>query len=117
MYYLSDEDVLDLYAEHIGDSAALLRPELLSSAVALPQARMFGEELYPHISRRPLRCCARSRRISRLSTAICESRGSRPASFSPHMIRLAKNEVDIDDIGSFLAERSHIRRDAEDAAS
>jgi death-on-curing protein len=49
LFYLADEDVRALYVEHIGQAEALMRPELLSSAVALPQATMFGEELYPHI--------------------------------------------------------------------
>jgi len=48
LYYLTVADVLELYVEHIGPQEALIRPDLLESAVALPQATMFGEELYPH---------------------------------------------------------------------
>ena len=49
MVYLSTADVLELFELHIGPRSALSRPELLESAVALPQATMFGEDLYPHI--------------------------------------------------------------------
>ena len=49
MFYLADEDVLALYVEQVGTAEALIRPELLASAVASPQATMFGEDLHPHI--------------------------------------------------------------------
>ncbi|MFY9718340.1 MAG: type II toxin-antitoxin system death-on-curing family toxin [Candidatus Cybelea sp.] len=49
MLFLDADDVLALYAEHVGARSHLLRPELLESAVALPQAAMFGVDLYPHL--------------------------------------------------------------------
>jgi death-on-curing protein len=49
VFYLTFDDVLELYVEHVGPRQALNRPDLLESAVALPQATMFGEELYPHV--------------------------------------------------------------------
>ena len=49
MFFLDVDDVLALYAEHVGSRRQLVRPELLESAVALPQATMFGTELYPHL--------------------------------------------------------------------
>ncbi len=49
MFFLDVDDVLELYAEHVGSRRQLVRPELLESAVALPQATMFGKELYPHL--------------------------------------------------------------------
>lgn len=49
MIFLDVDDVVELYAEHVGSRRQLVRPELLESAVALPQATMFGTELYPHL--------------------------------------------------------------------
>lgn len=49
MFYLSADDVLELYAQHIGPREALTRADLLESAVMLPQATMFAQELYPHV--------------------------------------------------------------------
>lgn len=49
MFFVDVDDVLELYAEHVGSRRHLVRPELVESAVALPQASMFGVELYPHL--------------------------------------------------------------------
>ncbi len=38
VFFLDEDDVLELYAEHVGSRRQLVRPELLESALALPQA-------------------------------------------------------------------------------
>lgn len=72
MFFLDVDDVLELYAEQVGSRRQLVRPELLESAVALPQAAMFGTELYPHLFQKAAALRARSRRTSRSSTATNE---------------------------------------------
>lgn len=73
MFYLTVEDVIALYAAHVGPAAALNRPDLLESAVAAPQASMFGEDLYPHVYLKAaalLRSIARIRRSSMATNAL-----------------------------------------------
>jgi death on curing protein len=80
VFYLTSEDVIDLYIHNVGPRDALTRPDLLDSAVALPQATMFGDELYPHIFQKAaalLRSIAQNQALMETS----ESLGSRHESF------------------------------------
>jgi death-on-curing protein len=121
------DDVLDLYVEHFGPREALARPELLESAVALPQATMFGEDLYPDLFLKAaamLRSIAQNqsfldgnKRIAWLSMRVFLALNG----FNVHatvdhglamMIELAENRIDLDGIREFLFVRAARRDDA-----
>ncbi len=118
MLFLDVDDVLELYAEHVGSRRQLVRPELLESAVALPQATMFGAELYPHIFQKAaalLRSIAQNqpfldgnKRIAWIAMRTFLAANG----FEVHaevdeglqlMIDLAERKLDVDDIAEFLA--------------
>jgi death-on-curing protein len=127
MVYLSTADVLDLFELHIGPRSALSRPELLESAVALPQATMFGEDLYPHIFQKAaalLRSIAQNqsfvdgnKRIAWLAMSVFLAANGIDVLATPEdglqlMTDLANSFANIDAIGAFLAQRSRPRGDA-----
>jgi death on curing protein len=118
--------VLDLYVAHFGPRDALSRPELLESAVMLPQASMFGEDLYPDIFMKAaalLRSIAQNqsfldgnKRIAWVATAIFLAANG----FDVHatvadghgmMIELAENRIDLAGIRTFLLDRAVPRSD------
>jgi len=114
MVYLSTADVLELFELHIGPRSALSRPELLESAVALPQATMFGEDLYPHIFQK---AAALLRSIAQNQSFVD---GNKRIAWLAMSVFLAANGIDVlangfanlDAIGAFLAQRSRPRGDA-----
>jgi death on curing protein len=131
VFYLTSEDVIDLYIHNVGPRDALTRPDLLDSAVALPQATMFGDELYPHIFQKAaalLRSIAQNqafldgnKRIAWITARVFLAANGVDVIASVEdgltlMIDLANGESDTDAIGAFLAERSHIRNDASNEA-
>lgn len=124
MFFLDVDDVLELYAEHIGPRPQLIRPELLESAAALPQATMFGAELYPHLFQKAaalLRSIAQNqpfldgnKRIAWIAMRVFLAANGFDIHADPDdglklMIGLAKGNLDIDDIADFLARHSVIR--------
>ena len=124
--------MLELYTEHIGAEAALNRPERLDSAVALPQASMFGVDLYPHVYLKAavmLRSLVQNqsfldgnKRIAWLATRVFLAANGVDVYASVDdglalMIALADGQLDVEAIGAWLAERSAIREDvAEDVS-
>jgi death-on-curing protein len=126
VFFLDVDDVLELYAEQVGSRRQLVRPELLESAVALPQATMFGADLYPHLFQKAaalLRSIAQNqpfldgnKRIAWIATrAFLAANG-----FDVHanaraglklMTDLADRKLDVDDIAEFLAKRATARID------
>ena len=130
--YPSVDDVVELFAAHVGQRDALTRPDLLDSAVAAPQQTMFGEDLYPHIYLKAaalLRSIAQNqafadgnKRIAWLTMRVFLAANgldviATVAEGLELMIALAENRVDVNAIADFLAERSRIRLDADDFAS
>lgn len=127
MFYLTTEDVLELYSLHIGPAEALNRPDLLESAVALPQATMFGEELYPHLFTKAaalLRSIAQNqsfidgnKRIAWIATRVFLAANGSDIRVSLEeglrlMNDLAEKKLALDEIGAYLAEHAHVREDA-----
>lgn len=121
MFFLGVDDVLELYAEHIGSRRQLMRPELLESAVALPQATMFGAELYPHLFQKAaalLRSIAQNqpfldgnKRIAWIVTrTFLAANGFDVRADADEglklMIDLAERTLDVDDVAEFLATRA-----------
>lgn len=124
MFFLDVDDLPELYAEHVGPRQHLVRPELLESAVALPQATMFGTELYPHLFQKAgalLRSIAQNqpfldgnKRIAWIAMrAFLAANG-----FDVHaevdeglrlMIDLAERKLDVDDVAEFLATHAATR--------
>jgi death on curing protein len=124
VFFLDVDDVLELYSEHVGSRRQLVRPELLESAVALPQATMFGAELYPHLFQKAaalLRSVAQNqpfldgnKRIAWIAArAFLAANG-----FDVHadaeeglklMLDLAERKLDVDDVAEFLAMRAAAR--------
>jgi death-on-curing protein len=132
MFYLATEDVVELYVLHIGEASALTRPDLLESAVALPQASMFGEDLYPHIYLKAgalLRSIAQNqsfidgnKRIAWIAMRVfLAANGVNVRATTSDglnlMVSLAEGRVDVDGIAAFLAEHAEIAPDAEDNSS
>lgn len=124
MFFLDVDDVLELYAEHVGSRRQLVRPELLESAVALPQATMFGTELYPHLFQKAaalLRSIAQNqpfldgnKRIAWIAMRTFLAANG----FEIHteideglrlMIDLAERRLGVDDVAEFLAMRAVTR--------
>jgi death on curing protein len=124
VFFLDVDDVLELYAEHVGLRRQLVRPELLESAVALPQATMFGAELYPHIFQKAaalLRSIAQNqpfldgnKRIAWIAMRTFLAANG----FDVHaevdeglqlMIDLAERKLDVDDVAEFLATHAAAR--------
>ena len=119
--------MLDLYVEHFGPREALARPELLDSAVALPQATMFGEDLYPDLF---LKAAAMLRSIAQNQAFLDGNKRTAWLAmrvflavngFNVHatvddgltmMIELAENRIDLDGIRAFLFARAVPRDDA-----
>jgi death-on-curing protein len=132
MFYLSLDDVLVLFVEHVGPREALTRPDLLESAVALPRASMFGEDPYPHLFLKAaalLRSIAQNQAFidgnKRIASIACrvflgvngiDVRTSTEKGLAL-MIELANNEVDVEGIAAFLAEHSSVRADADELGS
>lgn len=127
MFYLNTEDVLELYSLHVGPSEALNRPDLLESAVALPQATMFGEELYPHLFTKAaalLRSIAQNqafidgnKRIAWIATRVFLAANGIDVHVSLEeglqlMNDLAEKKINLDEIGAYLAEHGTLRDDA-----
>ena len=130
MFYLSMEDVLVLYAEHVGPREALVRSDLLESAVALPQASMFGEDLYPHAFLKAaalLRSLAQNQAFldgnKRIAWIACRvylgANGIDVRTTTEEglalMVALAGGKIDVEGLAAFLAEHSHVRTDAGEA--
>lgn len=44
--FLAPDDVIDLYTTHVGDRSDLKRSDVLTAAVAAPQATLFGEDVH-----------------------------------------------------------------------
>jgi death on curing protein len=118
VFFLDVDDVLELYAEHVGSRRHLVRPELLESAVALPQASMFGVELYPHLFQKAaalLRSIAQNqpfldgnKRIAWIAARTFLAANG----FDIHadsaqglklMVDLAERKLEVDDIAQLLA--------------
>jgi death-on-curing protein len=131
MFYLSLDDVLVLFVEHVGPREALTRADLLESAVALPQATMFGEDLYPHVFLKAaalLRSIAQNqafidgnKRIAWIACRVFLGANGIDVHTTMEkglalMIALANNEVGVDGIAAFLAEHSNVRADADESA-
>ncbi|HEV3157540.1 MAG TPA: type II toxin-antitoxin system death-on-curing family toxin [Candidatus Baltobacteraceae bacterium] len=127
MFYLNIEDVLELYSLHVGSAQALNRPDLLESAVALPQATMFGEELYPHLFTKAaalLRSIAQNqafidgnKRIAWIATRVFLAANGIDILVSIEeglglMNGLAERKLNLDEIGAYLAEHGRMREDA-----
>ncbi len=118
MFFLDVDDVLELYAEHVGSRRQLVRPELLESAVALPQATMFGAELYPHLFQKAaalLRSIAQNqpfldgnKRVAWIAMrTFLAANGFDVRAGADEglklMIDLAERKLDVDDVAEFLA--------------
>jgi death-on-curing protein len=127
VFYLNIEDVLELYSLHVGSAQALNRPDLLESAVALPQATMFGEELYPHLFTKAaalLRSIAQNqafidgnKRIAWIATRVFLAANGIDILVSIEeglglMNGLAERKLNLDEIGAYLAEHGRMREDA-----
>ena len=128
MFYLTTEDVLELYSLHVGPADALNRPDLLDSAVALLQATMFGEELYPHIFTKAaalLRSVAQNqafidgnKRIAWIATRVFLAANGINIQVSREeglrlMNDLAEKKIILDEIGEYLAKHAHVREDTD----
>jgi len=128
VFYLDTAGVLELYVIHIGPPEALTRPDLLESAVALPQASMFGEDLYPHIFTKAaalLRSIAQNqafidgnKRIAWIAaTSFLAVNGLDVLVSLEEGLRLmndlAERKLDIDGIGAFFVEHCQVRKDAD----
>lgn len=124
MFFLDVDDVLELYAEHVGSRRHLVRPELLESAVALPLATMFGAELYPHLFQKGaalLRSIAQNqpfldgnKRIAWIATRTFLAANGFDVHAEPEeglkmMIDLAERKLDVDDVAEFLAKHAAAR--------
>jgi death on curing protein len=121
VFFLDVDDVLELYAEHVGSRRQLVRPDLLESAVALAQATMFGEELYPHLFQKAaalLRSIAQNQPFldgnKRIAWIVARTFLAANG-FDVHadvtegsklMIALAERRLDVEDLAEFLAERA-----------
>ncbi len=124
MFFLDVDGLLELYAAHVGSRRELVRPEMLESAVALPQPTMFGRDLYPHLFQKAaalLRSIAQNqafldgnKRIAWIATRTFLAANG----FNVHvnadegltlMIDLAERKLDIDDIAEFLAKHAAAR--------
>jgi death-on-curing protein len=118
VFFLDVDDVLELYAEHVGSRRQLVRPELLESAVALPQATMFGAKLYPHLFQKAaalLRSIAQNqpfldgnKRVAWIAmrTFLAANGFDVRASADEGlklMIDLAERKLEVDDVAEFLA--------------
>jgi death on curing protein len=118
VFFLGVDDLLELYAEHVGSRERLVRPELLESAVALPQATMFGAELYPHLFQKAaalLRSIAQNqpfldgnKRIAWIAArAFLAANGFDIRADADEgltlMIDLAERKLEVDDVAEFLA--------------
>jgi death-on-curing protein len=132
MFYLTTDDVVELYLRHVGDASALTRLDLLESAVALPQASMFGEDLYPDVYLKAaalLRSIAQNqafldgnKRIAWITTRVFLAANGVVVRTTTEdglnlMISLAEGRIDVDGIAAFLAENAGIPTDDEDTAS
>jgi death on curing protein len=118
VFFLDVDDVLELYAEHVGSRRQLVRPELLESAVGLPRATMFGAELYPHLFQKAaalLRSITQNqpfldgnKRIAWIATRTFLAANGFDVHAHPEeglklMTDLAERKLDLDDVAEFLA--------------
>jgi death-on-curing protein len=124
VFFLDVDDVLELYAEHVGSRRQLVRPELLESAVALPRATMFGAELYPHLFQKAAalqRSIAQNqpfldgnKRIAWIAARTFLAANGFDVQASAEeglklMTDIAERKLDVDDVAEFLAMRAKPR--------
>jgi death-on-curing protein len=129
--YLTADNVVELYQLHVGDAGALTRRDLLESAVASPQASMFGEDLYPHVYLKAaalLRSIAQNqpfidgnKRIAWIATRVfLAANGVIVRTTTTYglglVISLAEGRLDVDGVAAFLAENATVIADVDDTA-
>ncbi len=121
MFFLDVDDVLELYSEHVDRAGSWCGPSFLSPPYPLPQATMFGTELYPHRFQKAaalLRSIAQNqpfldgnKRIAWIATRTFLAANDFDVRADADeglklMFDLAERKLDVDDVAEFLA--SHV---------
>ena len=124
MRYLTVEEVLEINATVLGGTHALRDQGLLESAVARPQASVFGADAYPDLASKAAALLHSlvlnhafidgNKRTAVLATLVFVDLNGYVVQWDQNealdfILRLAKHQVDLDGVTTFLSERMHLR--------